>query len=43
MRVPRASAPDESTTEEVGPRKRNEALNSWQGTIALTPKPRALQ
>lgn len=35
---PKASVPDVSTAEEVGPRKRNEALNSWQGSIALTPK-----
>lgn len=35
---PKASVPDESTAEEVGPRKRNEALKSWQGSIALTPK-----
>lgn len=41
--VPRASVPDVSTTEEDGPRKRNEALNSWQGAIALTSKHQLLQ
>lgn len=41
--VPRASVSDVSTTEEVGPRKRTEALKSWQGAIALTSKDRMLQ
>lgn len=37
------AASDVSTTDEVGPRKRNEALKSWQGAIALTSKGRVLQ
>lgn len=41
--VPRASVSDVSITEEVGPRKKNEALKSWQGAIALTSKDRVLQ
>lgn len=43
QRVPRASVSDVSTAEEVSPRKRNEALKSWQGAIALTSKARVLK